>query len=418
MIKKLFILQIVVIALISQLQAQYNLEWNQQNSGTQEVLKSVYFVDTLQGYAVGHNGEIIHTANGGELWETQTSGVSTHLNVVHFIDNSLGWVVGNKGVDEPVILKTINGGEDWMAQSLGINWNPDLIDVNFISEMAGWVITSDSILKTMDGGVTWKTEKIVGNINYLFSDIEFTENGTGWITGRSQSPAQGLILRQFIDGPDTTWFKSQTYDDKLFAKIKFIDDSTGWATSGSDIARKTINDPYTWSLETTGAQSNNFVFFDKLNGLIFGEEGFVFTSSDGGINWEVQDTVSTGFTTMYGIFAADQYNIWTVGPQGTIFKATEAPSGIGELIQQNNFIFYPVNNSSKGNMTLNLSIMNKSSLVNLDIYNIQGQKIMNLESNTLVPGNYQYEISNTIKSGVYIVRLLVDGKIVSQKFIK
>ncbi len=171
---------------------------------------------------MGNDGNILHTSDGGELWETQTSGVSTHLNAVHFIDNSLGWVVGDKGADEPVILKTTNGGQEWMAQSLGITWNPNLIDIKFISETAGWVITSDSILKTMDGGVTWKTERIAGNVNYRFSDIEFTGNGTGWIAGRNISPAQGLILRQFIDESDTTWYKSKTYDDLLFSKIMFV----------------------------------------------------------------------------------------------------------------------------------------------------------------------------------------------------
>ncbi len=417
--KKLFALQFIVIVLFGQLQAQYDLEWSPQNSGTENTLRSVFFVDSLQGYAAGSNGEIIHTPNGGNSWDRQTSGVTNNLNSVFFVSNSLGWAVGGTSTAGPVILKTDNGGLEWLPQPTDSITNNILTAGHFTSDMMGWVCGSNYIYITIDGGETWTSEKIADNNAYDILDLEFTDDGSGRACGRIIDTNEGLILHRFVYTDDTVWHKVKSYPESFFQKISFLDDSTGWAASGSNIARKIINDPDTWSLEHTGAQSSNFVFTDESNGLIFGEDGIVFTSSDGGINWEMKDTVSTGFTTMYDIFAVDRYNIWTVGPQGSIFKANKvAPSGIGNLIRQNNFILYPVQKGFNGNLTLNLSIMNHSSMVNLDVYNINGQIVMQLESNMLVPGEYQYEISSAIQRGVYIISLMVDGRMASQKFIK
>jgi len=62
-------------------------------------LRSVVFAgDGRRGRAVGENGTILATQNGGESWQTQTSGTTNSLlSVVFAGDGRRGWAVGENG---------------------------------------------------------------------------------------------------------------------------------------------------------------------------------------------------------------------------------------------------------------------------------------------------------------------------------
>jgi len=77
-----------------------------QYSGTGSPLKSVYFTSVDTGYAVGDNGTILKTTDGGINWLTQNSCTDVNLYSVHFPSVDTGYVVGDCGT----ILKTTDGG--------------------------------------------------------------------------------------------------------------------------------------------------------------------------------------------------------------------------------------------------------------------------------------------------------------------
>jgi len=128
--------------------------WVQQASGTTNHLLSVQFpVDAQTGYAVGHNGTIVKTTDGGVNWATQTSSTLSNLASVQFpVDVLTGYVVGGlPGL--PNILKTVNGGGDWLAQTSGPPYW--LYSVHFpVDAQTGYAVGEHgTILKTTDGGV-------------------------------------------------------------------------------------------------------------------------------------------------------------------------------------------------------------------------------------------------------------------------
>jgi photosystem II stability/assembly factor-like uncharacterized protein len=92
---------------------------------TGNYLNDVHFINENIGYAVGNNGTIIKTIDGGENWCTQQSEITTQLNSIFFIDNSNGWVVGGnkwfQETDSSVILNTTDGGLTWISQSFNTN---------------------------------------------------------------------------------------------------------------------------------------------------------------------------------------------------------------------------------------------------------------------------------------------------------
>ncbi len=92
--------------------------WEAQDTGTAEdVLTDIFFLDDKHGWAVGENGLVLHTSNGGGKWTPQTSGTEETLRSVRFADKYMGWAVGGD-VGKGVIVRTNNGGKNWEVQDL------------------------------------------------------------------------------------------------------------------------------------------------------------------------------------------------------------------------------------------------------------------------------------------------------------
>jgi len=86
--------------------------WVTQETGKEDILEDIFFLDASTGWAVGENGVILHTSNGGETWKEQFSGTQETLRSVGFADEKNGWAVGGDfGVG--AILHTSDGGKTW-----------------------------------------------------------------------------------------------------------------------------------------------------------------------------------------------------------------------------------------------------------------------------------------------------------------
>lgn len=148
--------------------------WSFQTSGTTEWLNSVHFADSDTGWTVGLFGKILNTTDGGTNWITQTSGTSAWLRSVHFEDNNKGWAVGGGGFGYPappsIILNTTDGGENWNSQTSGTF--ATLSSVHFTDNNTGWAVGSGgTILHTTNGGVSFIEEEEIDEIptNYILS---------------------------------------------------------------------------------------------------------------------------------------------------------------------------------------------------------------------------------------------------------
>ena len=155
--------------------------WAAQTSSTSgEDLQAVDFVDANNGWAVGTNGAITATTDGGTNWSNQTSGTSQQLQGVSFISSSVGWAVGFSGT----IIKTTDGGSNWSAQTSGTSRN--LTGVSFVDANNGWASGAFGvILKTTDGGTNWVAQTSglptsdSASGEAVVRDIHFTDTSNG-----------------------------------------------------------------------------------------------------------------------------------------------------------------------------------------------------------------------------------------------
>src|SRR5258707_2187752 len=106
-------------------------------------LHAVQFVDRNEGWAVGDDGVVWHTIDGGKSWERQPTGVRASLRSVHFLNPFTGWIAGreelpNGGGSNGVLLFTKDGGLKW--QLVTLNSLPGLHRVRFINDKTGYVL--------------------------------------------------------------------------------------------------------------------------------------------------------------------------------------------------------------------------------------------------------------------------------------
>ena len=73
--------------------------------------------------AVGQRGHVVVSQDGGATWKQSRVPVSSDLTAVQFVDAKLGWAVGHDGV----ILNTTDGGDSWTLQLDGRRANDELV---------------------------------------------------------------------------------------------------------------------------------------------------------------------------------------------------------------------------------------------------------------------------------------------------
>jgi photosystem II stability/assembly factor-like uncharacterized protein len=160
-------------------------------------LTAVTFADARQGWAVGHGGTILHTADGGEHWTVQRRDLTVDqpLFSVYFRDADTGWAAGLWSL----LLATTDGGKTWTKTALTPPAGQKRADLNllqvfegrnhklFIAAEQGMVLSSD------DDGKSWQYNK-TGSAASLWAGAA-GQGASGIVAG-----LRGHILRTADDG--------------------------------------------------------------------------------------------------------------------------------------------------------------------------------------------------------------------------
>ncbi len=283
--------------------------WVSQVSGKTTTLNSTYFYSALQGCAVGVSGVILTTTDGGKTWVSRNSGIGISLTSTFFISPSQGWVAGAGGN----ILVTADSGATWTAQASGTTNN--LTKIYFINATIGWALGANgTILSTTDGGSTWNTQ-VSNTINNL-TGICFVNANVGWVVG------SGYLLTT-TNGGQTWNTRSLGYS---LSTIYMASATKGWGLGNSGSIITTANGGTTWKVQITGTNYNltGIYFTDSTQGHVVGFTGSNITTMstvDGGTNWASQ--VLIGNTAqLNSVNFSDSANGWTVSSTGSILNSS------------------------------------------------------------------------------------------------
>lgn len=116
-------------------------------------LQGIVAWDALRAAAVGNDGIVLATADGGRSWTRGTaprSEVSNKLMRVRAAGDGVAWAVGEMGA----LYRTVDAGRTWARQrpQEDVGW----YDVAFRGRL-GWVVGEfGRVLVSRDGGETWQ----------------------------------------------------------------------------------------------------------------------------------------------------------------------------------------------------------------------------------------------------------------------
>jgi photosystem II stability/assembly factor-like uncharacterized protein len=154
-------------------------------------LRAVQLVDDREGWAVGDQGVIWHTIDGGQTWTRQSTGVRASLRSVCFPGSNPyeGWVVGRDELpgagSSGVVLHTRDGGLHWKPALM--HALPGLNRVCFADAQNGYLLGDGTdaypsgVFLTRDGGRSWKPLPGPRSPGWLAAD--FSDGSTGALAG-------------------------------------------------------------------------------------------------------------------------------------------------------------------------------------------------------------------------------------------
>ncbi|HGE71402.1 TPA: hypothetical protein ENX78_11235, partial [Candidatus Poribacteria bacterium] len=67
-------------------------------SNTNVTLYDVEFINRNEGYAVGANGTVLHTTDGGNTWVLQEANTTYDLYDINLSKDGSLWIVGKYGI--------------------------------------------------------------------------------------------------------------------------------------------------------------------------------------------------------------------------------------------------------------------------------------------------------------------------------
>jgi photosystem II stability/assembly factor-like uncharacterized protein len=255
--------------------------WANQNSGTAAGLNDIFFANANNGYAVGDNGTVVNTSDGGTTWTLKPTGISTALNSCHFTSTTTGFVVGDGGV----ILKTTDNGTTWTPQTSGTT--ETLTSIFFINTNNGYIAGENGvILKTTNGGTAWTLQNS-GTTENLMS-VHFPISALGYAVG-----ASGTILKNMDDSGDWTVMTSGTTND-LYG-VHFPGDSIGYAVGTAGTILRIAGNETEWTVmpALTASDLLSVFFSTNTTGYICGQNGIAFKTFSYGNYWKELNTGTT-----------------------------------------------------------------------------------------------------------------------------
>mgnify|MGYP000214472235 CR=1 FL=1 len=257
--------------------------WTQARTPSSVTLTSVYFPSATMGWAVGHDGLILHSNDAGETWVKQFDGYLANRAIVKGARENKGLAITeldrakNSGdlteIDnaEMHLENTTYALEDALYDKESGSTKP-FLDVWFYDAKIGFAVGAYGMaFHTRDGGKSW----IDWSAN-LDNNDRLHINGIAMVGPRSLVLVgeQGLILRS--DNMGKNW--------------------------------RSLPSPYEGSLFGLTAKDDDV--------LVFGLRGNLYHSVDGGIQWRKVHTDSEQ-SLMAGITKADKSHV-LVGNGGSL----------------------------------------------------------------------------------------------------
>lgn len=234
------------------------LTWQLLRRDTIYDFYDIKFTDSLHGWVVGGNDRtmsavIMKTQDGGLTWQTITiPNQAKYLRALKFVGSNHAWAVGRNGT----ILHTSNGGNVWSIQSSNVDTT--LFDIDFADTQNGLIAGNGYVLYTHNGGINWYTANV--------SIQEFTTNPQLKITNStlqaSPNPFRNEISFILSNCSHKTDVKIYDIYGSLVITIPYHNDIIKW--NGTNTYGQSVSSGvYFAHIKTDNSHNINRIVFQK-----------------------------------------------------------------------------------------------------------------------------------------------------------
>jgi photosystem II stability/assembly factor-like uncharacterized protein len=278
--------------------------WRQASVPVGSDLVAVSFPSATRGWAVGHGGIVLHTADAGATWVKQLDGRQSAQIAIRYLES--------KAASDPAAEKLLKR-EKGLAGDSGTQ---PLMAVHFESETTGYVAgTFNRLFRTDDGGKTWTPwMDRVDNPNELhFYAV------AGGPKGLYLAGEQGMVWRL---GAEKGSFVARAlpYQGSVFG---LLSDGAGtllaFGLRGS--LYRSIDEGKSWERVSIGSQAGITSGAVLRGGAIVlaTQAGEIVRSVDGGKTFARTKTARP--MSYYGVMSADSGEVVLVGSEGVRVEA-------------------------------------------------------------------------------------------------
>ena len=269
----------------------------------------VEFLKGREAVIVGDRGHILVSHEKyPNLWALHEQPSRELLTCVSFVDVRNGWAAGHGGI----IIHSADGGRSWKVQRPPDTDNQPLFDIQFVSEKIGFACgASDSFLKTEDGGASWR--ELPPGEEVTYNSLGFLDAQSGYLVGEF-----GTVLSTADGG--TSWQKLDLadYQGSLFG-VQLLSARTLLVFGIAGRLMRSDDGGGQWTQIPSGTRSSLFraaAHGDEV--VVVGASGAILYSRDGGRSFQLVNEKE--FTTFAGVSAHPDGGFLCVGERGSIYR--------------------------------------------------------------------------------------------------
>jgi photosystem II stability/assembly factor-like uncharacterized protein len=336
---------------------------------TDAELTDVFFLNESLGWAVGENGTVIRTRDGGQTWadkvhasayrkdtvsleqkfrdlesgrqtaatgvvgrQQQLNSVTCRFNSIHFVDAENGWIAGGYQLPyinrtQAVVMRTRDGGATW--ESIDGLTIPRLQKIRFDNTRQGIAIGdagnlyASGIYQTNNGGQSWSARSNQASPGW--KDAARILDGFVTINKRGQL---GHVRKGQYE-PSVLLGGTAEQKADVFRQLAMLNDKIGYAVGENGAVVRTANSGLSWTALDYADQHSHLTGVDWATLTVVGNKvwiagnpGSVLVSIDQQTN-QLAVHRSPVQTKINRITFADAKHGWAVGEFGVILQTDD-----------------------------------------------------------------------------------------------
>ncbi len=268
-------------------------------------IHDIDFATDLKGYFVATQigssplkGIMYQTVNGGQNWQPMAVNSINpgDMMAVQFINANIGYAVGENGI----LIKTVDGGNTWcliytgaVEYLVGIHVSTSATNEILVFDVSG------NIFHSTNSGDTWHNGSpgnAAASINLSeLNEVLFINNLEGFAVG--EESGHGNIYKT-IDGGDN-WFPLTDYRAKNLRTTQIVNQTTAYVAGDNGTLLKSIDEGSNWNEMDLNILDHikNIYFENTGNGLLLTAAGQLLTSINGGNTWNT-DGISSNVSNL------------------------------------------------------------------------------------------------------------------------